>query len=302
MKQGRNKKHILLYFLLAALCVAGMELLFCSHFAPVTFARITGPVVQAVEDFSTEVRTRWNRLVTGIEVRSLLRECAQASAGPFPIELSPPQVAQEPSAMEGRKDFVPVDPVITQFTKVGGREILTGGVIPCVYYNQKEAPWSSMSFGGDPIGPYGCGPVAMSMVVSSMTDKDIDPGQMAAWAAENGYWAPQSGSYHNLIPDSATAYGLGSTRLSSCSPDQMMRALAQGNMLVALMGPGHFTDSGHFIVLHGVTLSGEILIADPNSRENSLTVWDPQLLLDEMYVNETYGLGLWQISSPPPQL
>lgn len=159
-----------------------------------------------------------------------------------------------------------------------------------------------MAFGGDPIGPYGCGPVAMSMVVSSMTSQSMDPGQMAAWAADNGYWAPQSGSYHSLIPDAAVAFGLGCTRLGACTPDQMVTALLGGDMLVALMGPGDFTSSGHFIVLRGVSLSGEILIADPNSRENSLVLWDPQRLLDQMYVSDGHGLGLWQISAPPPQL
>lgn len=301
MKHGRKKKRIWLYFLLAALCVAGMELLFCSYFDPPAFARITGPVVQAAEDIGTDIRAFWSGLVTRLQVRSLLGDCARLSAAPFPIEFSLPQVAEEEPAPV-KKEFAPVDPVITQFSQAGGREILTGGVVPCVYYNQHEAPWSSMAFGGDPIGPYGCGPVAMSMVVSSMTSQSVDPGQMAAWAADNGYWAPQSGSYHNLIPDAAVAFGLGSTRLGTCSADQLMTTLLRGDMMVALMGPGHFTGSGHFIVLRGATLSGEVLIADPNSRENSLVTWDPQLLLDEMYVNETYGLGLWEISAPPPQL
>lgn len=298
MKRGRTKKHIGRYFLLAALCVAGMELLFCSYFAPAQFSRITRPVVQAAEGIRVYVKD----LATAFHVRAVLDRCAKASAAPFPLEFALPQVIVEEPVVFPTAKPVPADPVITKFAQADGREILTGGVVPCVYYNQQEAPWSSMSFGGDPIGPYGCGPVAMSMVISSMTSTSIDPGQMAAWAAENGYWAPQSGSYHSLIPDAAAAYGLGSTRLGACTPDQLIHSLLHGDMMVALMGPGHFTSSGHFIILRGATLSGEILIADPNSRENSLTTWDPQLLLDEMYISEGHGLGLWQISAPPPQL
>lgn len=301
MKRGRKKNRIWPFFLLAALCVAGMELLFCSYFAPAEFARITGPAVRAVTGFCSYVGETAQSIAATLRVRSLLRDCAKASAAPFPIEFSLPQIAQVPVVPPKQKP-VPADPVITRFSEVGGREVLTGGTVPCVYYNQHEAPWSSMAFGGDPIGPYGCGPVAMSMVVSSMTSQSMDPGQMAAWAADNGYWAPQSGSYHSLIPDAAVAFGLGCTRLGACTPDQMVTALLGGDMLVALMGPGDFTSSGHFIVLRGVSLSGEILIADPNSRENSLVLWDPQRLLDQMYVSDGHGLGLWQISAPPPQL
>ena len=41
------------------------------------------------------------------------------------------------------------------------------------------------------------------------------------------------------------------------------------------MGPGHFTNGGHFIILRGVTLDGSVLVADPASQERSLTTWDP---------------------------
>lgn len=297
MKPGRKKKHIWSWFLLATLCVAGMELLFCSFFAPAMFARITKPVVQAAEDVGAYFRG----IATTMHARSILKRSAEAAALPFPLEFSLPQIAEEPVVPPKPKP-APADPVITQFDELDGREILTGGTVPCVYYNQQEAPWSSMAFGNDPIGPYGCGPVAMSMVVSSMTSQSVDPGQMASWAAEHGYWAPQSGSRHALIPDSCVAYGLGCVRLTECTPQLLINTLLQGNLMVALMGPGHFTNSGHFIVLRGTTLSGEILVADPNSRENSLITWDPQLLLSEMSSSDGRGLWLWQISAPPPQL
>ena len=35
------------------------------------------------------------------------------------------------------------------------------------------------------------------------------------------------------------------------------------------MSAGHFTSGGHFILLRGVTLDGNILVADPNSRARS---------------------------------
>ena len=66
---------------------------------------------------------------------------------------------------------------------------------------------------------------------------------------------------------------------------------------MALMGKGHFTNGGHFIVLRGVTLDGRILVADPNSRERSLASWDPQLILDELSASRSNGAPLWRFST-----
>ena len=66
------------------------------------------------------------------------------------------------------------------------------------------------------------------------------------------------------------------------------------------MGPGHFTRNGHFIVLRGITLTGAILVADPNSVERSLTEWDAQLILDELSYSHQFGGPLWVISDAEP--
>ena len=50
---------------------------------------------------------------------------------------------------------------------------------------------------------------------------------------------------------------------------KIVDALASGELVVAIMGPGHFTKSGHFIVLRGVTADGKILVADPASISRS---------------------------------
>ena len=64
------------------------------------------------------------------------------------------------------------------------------------------------------------------------------------------------------------------------------------------MGKGHFTTGGHFILIRGVTLSGDVLVADPNSLERSLQTWDPQLILDELSSARDHGAPLWILSAP----
>ena len=64
------------------------------------------------------------------------------------------------------------------------------------------------------------------------------------------------------------------------------------------MGPGHFTNGGHFIVLRGVTLDGSILVADPASSDRSLTTWELDLILEELSASRHSGGPLWAVSAP----
>ena len=64
------------------------------------------------------------------------------------------------------------------------------------------------------------------------------------------------------------------------------------------MTKGHYTNGGHYILLRGVTLDGSILVADPASRERSLTSWDLSLILEELSQTRANGAPLWLISKP----
>ena len=48
------------------------------------------------------------------------------------------------------------------------------------------------------------------------------------------------------------------------------------------MGPGDFTDAGHFLVLTGVDQEGDIILQDPNSVERTKQHWDVQKLMNQM--------------------
>lgn len=190
------------------------------------------------------------------------------------------------------------DVAITELQTHGEIQLLTGGPIKIVYYLQSDEQWGDLRYGSDKISTHGCGPTAMAMVVSTLTGTLIDPPSMAEWAVQNGYWARHSGSYHSIVIGTATAFGLRAEAFSSRDADALREQLFAGKLFVALMGPGHFTQSGHFIVLRGVTLSGDILVADPGSIERSLTAWDVQLILDELSTSTADGSPLWLISLP----
>ena len=171
----------------------------------------------------------------------------------------------------------------------------TDGITQVIYFNQLDERYASKPYGTDHIGGYGCGPTAMSIVVSSLTGSIVDPVEMSAWAYENGYWCSKSGSYHSLIPGAAQAWDLPVTGCTAAEPQRIVGALSQGTLVVALMGKGHFTSSGHFVVLRGVTSDGKILVADPASYTRSEKEWDLSIILDEASVRAGSGGPFWII-------
>ncbi len=65
-----------------------------------------------------------------------------------------------------------------------GDVTFTDGITPVVYYNQLDERYAGKAYGTDNIGGYGCGPTAMAIVVSSLTDDMVDPVEMAEWSLQ----------------------------------------------------------------------------------------------------------------------
>ena len=186
----------------------------------------------------------------------------------------------------------------TDFSQMGvsyDGVVFTDGSTQVVYYNQLDDRWRYQPYGTDDIGGYACGPTSMSIVISSLTSDTIDPPHMAQWAYEHGYWCSKSGSYHTLIPGAAKAWGLAVEGCTASEPQRIVDALADGKLVVALMSKGHFTSSGHFIVLRGVTSDGKILVADPASYKRSEKQWDFSIILNEASKNAGAGGPFWII-------
>ena len=122
-----------------------------------------------------------------------------------------------------------------------------------------------------------------------------DPVELSNWSVANGHRCEGNGSYHSLIPAAAQAYGL------SCEGDlsaqDIVDALSSGKLVVAIMSKGHFTSSGHFIVLRGVTSEGKILVADPASHKRSQQEWDLSLIMNEARKGAAAGGPFWAVSN-----
>lgn len=300
-----QKKVIAALAILAVICIGAVELFACRHYAPELYEAVTEPVHRAVswvgETAVSAGKAVGNAAKKAASSISALLEKMKSEPEPEPTPgilqyytTKPIETQLAGSALFSAPDIA--DHVITEFTEKDGKEVLTGGILQTVYFNQGDEQWCSLPFGTDYIGGYGCGPVSLAIVVASMTDIETDPALMCDWAYRNGYWASGHGTYHTIVQGTAEACGLHAEGIAEFTPDAIRQSLMSGNMLIALMGPGHFTSCGHYIVLRGVTLTGEILVADPNSRERSLCVWDAQLIIDELSESTDNGAPLWVIS------
>lgn len=170
---------------------------------------------------------------------------------------------------------------------------------PLLYYNQGDVRWKDYLYGGsDPISRYGCGPVCAAMVINSFSSTSVSPVEIADWSLANGCYAPQSGSYHSLIPNSISAYGLQVDSVTDRSAENAAELLRTGHILVALMGKGSLTQNGHFIIIAQLRGNGNVYIADPASYENCTKEWDLQQLMNELKRSYDSGGPLWAVSYP----
>lgn len=300
-RPNKRKRRIFPAILLALLCVAAVELLACRHFDPQLYKQITTPVRKAAHSAAQATVAGLDAFGGGVvafgdSVADFFQTKADAAAKTLAkLDRPDSQETSEPALGSGDLDS---DPSFTELTSQDGVQILTGGFTNTVYYNQTDPLWASSSYGTDSISGYACGPTAMAIVISSLTDTRVNPVDLSQWAVDNGHWAARCGSYLSIVQGAAQAYGLEAQAYSLDLAENISVELATGHMFVALMAPGHFTSSGHFIVLRGIAADGSILVADPSSTERSLTLWDKQLILDELSRSRSYGAPLWLISAP----
>lgn len=179
---------------------------------------------------------------------------------------------------------VTVQPTLTPLMTPQPTESVTTSSGVFQFYLQTNPLWANEKYGGtDTIAEYGCGPTCMAMVISSMTDTSMNPKEACEWSYENGYWYEGQGSLHALIPSMAEAFGLTSKGIikDTEAETKIKSALKSGKYVVALMGKGTFTNSGHFIVFYGITDDNQVLVADPMSEERSNKKWELSFLVDE---------------------
>ena len=161
---------------------------------------------------------------------------------------------------------------------------------------QWDQRWGYHQYAGEVMGLSGCGPTALAICVSTLTGNSVDPPAVCDWSVRNGHRCEGNGSYHTLIPEGAKHYGLNVEKLGRSSARELESHLSSGHLVIAIMAKGHFTSSGHFIVLRGITENGKVLVADPASYRRSEQAWDMSIILNEARGTAAAGGPFWCLS------
>lgn len=158
-----------------------------------------------------------------------------------------------------------------------------------VSYLQTDSRWAAKDYSAKgektTIGASGCGPTAMAMVLATWADPQVTPATECAWALAHGYKAPYSGTYYGYFQPAGARYGLTVRQLNwtslygnSSSPchAQVRDALDRGCLVIACMGKGNWTSSGHYVLVWSIA-GNVVYINDPASTKATRTRGDYSL-------------------------
>ena len=176
-----------------------------------------------------------------------------------------------------------------------------------VSYLQTDPRWGSLDYSAPgektTIAASGCGPTAMAMVLATWADPSVNPKTECAWALAHGYKAPRQGTYYGYFEPAGARYGLRVTRLNYASlygkstsayHAQARDALDRGELVIACMGPGNWTRSGHYVLVWKIE-GDTIYINDPASTKAARTKGSYSLFRQQVKY-------YWTIENPVPNL
>lgn len=150
-----------------------------------------------------------------------------------------------------------------------------------VDYKQNDKRWGDLAYAVDgersTIKSAGCGPTSLANVLAAIVSPYIDPVTLASWARYHNYKVKNSGTSYSFFVPCAAAYGVKVRRINTVNiygkptsqyHAQILAELQAGNWVIACMGKGNWTSSGHYITVYGFQ-NGNVYINDPASTKAS---------------------------------
>ena len=155
-----------------------------------------------------------------------------------------------------------------------------------VSYLQTDPRWRDKPYRApgesSTVGSAGCGPSCAAMVIETLTGQTYTPEDACNWSVQHGYKALRQGTYYSYFKPQLAAFGIDCGQLSGGSaygsPDhpnhkRASALLKEGYYLIACMGKGNWTSTGHFILVWWA--DSKIHINDPNSTRADRVEGDP---------------------------
>ena len=170
-----------------------------------------------------------------------------------------------------------------------GTDDPASGEVPRLY--QWDQRWGSTVYSSTTFALTGCCPTSLSMVYQGLTGKgDLSPYDMGKRASDGGVETAFDGTDSSFLVSEAASLGLSCEALS-VDAGSVRAALEGGAVLVCNVGPGDFTDNGHFFVVTGIDGDGNLRINDPYSAERSNRAWDVDTVLGQTKALWAYRLA-----------
>ncbi|WP_312048112.1 C39 family peptidase [Anaerotignum sp.] len=159
---------------------------------------------------------------------------------------------------------------------------------------QNDSKWASHDYSAPgektTIKAEGCGITCAAMVIATLADKNVTPVTTAEWSKKRGYKAKGQGTYYSYFKPQGAAYSIEITMLNSTniygSPTSKFHELAKaaverGDLVIACMGKGNWTTSGHYVLWYGME-GGKVQINDPWSTKPAQTNVDYNLFKSQV--------------------
>jgi len=159
---------------------------------------------------------------------------------------------------------------------------------------QNDPKWSTYDYSAagekTTIKAEGCGITCAAMVISTLTGKSVTPPITAEWSKKHGYKAKGQGTYYSYFKPQGAVYGIDISMLNGTniygSPaskyhEIARKAIENGNLIIACMGKGNWTTSGHYVLWYGLE-DGQSLINDPWSIKPAQTKADYNLFKSQV--------------------
>lgn len=146
---------------------------------------------------------------------------------------------------------------------------------------QWDKRWGYEPYGTSDIGISGCGPTCMAMVIYSLTrNTEATPPVLAQKSMNEGYYVEGIGTSWKFMREAALDYGVIASQFDMLGEQEMADRLKDGNLIICAMGPGDFTNSGHFIVIYDYSRK-KFSVNDPFSYTNSSKKWEYTTLISQ---------------------
>ena len=194
-----------------------------------------------------------------------------------PLYTPLPGLENNPGFIMGMRSEVPED----LYLNPGSLRIPSDGMsIPLIYQYDYRKMVCSLYGVNKSVASSGCGAAAASMLIAYIRQNyNQTPYTLFYWAVDQG-WYHGDGLHYEAIRKLLSNYGVGS-HLAKVSSENIISALRGSQPIVIKMGPGTFTNNGHYIVLRGLDEDGWVLVNDPNSSGRSQYSYPVSLILRE---------------------